>query len=846
MRILIAAAIAGLMATAAANVTPGPQPDGSELLHNQWSLRPVGVQVPLGEFPAALAVHPDGGYAAVLHSGYGPHEIWVVDLQTQKTVSVTRVKMSFDGLAFTPDGTRLLCSGGTGKVLYVYGFDQGRLAAQGEIPVPVAARVAAVSGVAAGHDNHSAFVSLLFAGAVARLDLDGRKAAWVSYLDPREPRARDTIGADVAIAPNSEFMSKLQTGSQPFGLIEDPRRHRVYVALWGESAVAVLDANDGRVLARWPVGLHPNQFALSRDGRRLFVANGGGTGVTVLDPSTGACVESLRSTYRAGDPPGATPDALALDSIHQRLYVANGYADNVAVFDVSRAGHAEALGFIPTGWEPFALGLTPGSAQLLVVSARGLSAHANAALSSGYDPHYPHIRIVTVRPGPGQKPGSFPYIADLYEGTLGIVDLPRRAARFTDQLRFWTEQAALCRPQPPPPQRHARLPLRYVIYIIKENRTYDEVFGDLPQGNGDPALCLFPRSTTPNLHQLATQFVLLDNFYANAEVSTSGHEWSTAGYSSEFIERIWPVNYGHREASMPYPGEGNFAAAVPALGYLWDRAAAAHVSYRDYGEFVHGTATPQDPSDSNLPALKGHVDPLYRGWSLDYSDVNRADRFIAELHRMERTGDMPRLQILRLPNDHTAAGRAGALSPRAYAAQNDYAVGRLVEAVSHSRFWPQTAIFIVEDDAQNGPDHVDAHRTEALVISPYVKHGYVDSTPYTTCSMLATMEHILGLPPMSLFDAVATPMDESFDDLADLAPYRALPPEVSLLERNPAKTKAAAAAAHFDFSKEDLIEDQAFNRAIWMAMRGDEAVMPAPVHAAFVRAFKAGDDDDDD
>ncbi|HEX3730357.1 MAG TPA: hypothetical protein VHV47_11175, partial [Opitutaceae bacterium] len=346
------------------------------------------------------------------------------------------------------------------------------------------------------------------------------------------------------------------------------------------------------------------------------------------------------------------------------------------------------------------------------------------------------------------------------------------------------------------------------------------------------------------LHRLARQFVLLDNFYANAEVSASGHEWSMAGYASEFVEKTWPINYDHAAPKEPYTSEGRFAAAVPALGYLWDQARKAAVSFRDYGEFVTGGGTSGEPSTALLPALKGHVDPLYRGWDLDYSDLNRAERFIEELHRFELAGDMPRFQILRLPNDHTQAAKAGKLRPQSMVAQNDLALGRMIEAISHSRFWPQTAVFIVEDDAQNGPDHIDAHRTEALLVSPYVRRRAVDSTPYTTCSMLATMECLLGMAPMSQFDAAAAPMRASFQAKADLTPFESAPAQTSLEERNPAGTKAAAASARMNFRREDANDDFLFNQVLWQAMRGENAIVPAPVHAAFVRPIPGGDDDD--
>jgi len=572
---------------------------------------------------------------------------------------------------------------------------------------------------------------------------------------------------------------------------------------------------------------------LSADGR-LFVSNGGLNTVTVLDAVNGAAQETLASAMAPGDPPGSTPDSLALSPDGSTLYVANASNNNVAVFDVSVPGSGRSLGFIPTGWFPSSVRLTPDGGKLLVVSARGLRPKANSTGS----------------------PGKWPYIGSLYQGSLAIIDLPP-AAKFASALAAWTRIAQKCRPRPavesaadrdnPIPDRPGlSSPIRYVIYIIKENRTYDQVLGDMPEGNGDPALCLFPEKITPNLHAIARQFVLLDNFFVNAEVSASGHEWSMGAYASEFVEKSWPVNYGHDQSNVPYPAEARYAAAVPQLGYLWDRAAAAGVSYRSYGEFSDHDRSPPEPVVSNLPALRGHIDPHYRGWDLEYPDGDRAARFISELHRFEATGDMPRLQVVQLPNDHTSGDRLGALSPRAMVAQNDLAVGRVIEAVSHSSFWARTAIFIVEDDAQSGPDHVDAHRTEALVASAYTRRGIVDSTPYTTCSMLRSIELILGLQPMSQFDAAAGPMWASFQGRPDLTPYDARPAQVDLQERNVAETRAAKISASFDFSREDAIDEQTFNRVIWATMRGEGSPMPVPVHAAFVRDLTQKDPDDDD
>jgi hypothetical protein len=367
----------------------------------------------------------------------------------------------------------------------------------------------------------------------------------------------------------------------------------------------------------------------------------------------------------------------------------------------------------------------------------------------------------------------------------------------------------------------------------------------MPEGNGDPSLCLFPERVTPNHHKLARDYVLLDNFYVESEVSADGHEWTMGAYATDFVEKTWPLSYGHnRHKKYPYPAEGNFPIAMPAGGYLWDRAREAGVSYRSYGEFVSNGKTTNAPGTSRVAALRGHFDPWFRGFDMDYPDVLRAQRFISELNRFEREGEMPRLQIVRLPNDHTSGTTTNKPTPIAAVADNDLALGRLVEAVSRSKFWPQTAIFVVEDDAQNGPDHVDAHRTIAYAISPYVKRGSVDSTMYSTASMLRTMELILGLKPMSQFDAAAMPMFNSFQSKADLRPYKALPANVDLNARNPKTAWGSKLSEKMDFTKEDAADDLLLNEVIWRSVRGADSPMPAPKRAAFVFAHREKDDDD--
>ncbi len=838
---------------------PGVRADGSVLLPNQWVLRPAGRQVELGNFPVNVAVHPRGHYAAVLHSGYGQHEIAVVDVKAAKVTMRLPVHETFYGLAFSRDGRRLYCSGGGDEVIHVFDFHDGTLTNEQALRVHDANQRGVPCGLAVDSGEKRLYTANVWGQRVSVIDLTTKTnvaditfGAGEASLEPNFPQA-DEINPDLAAVAKRLAASLDPTAPDapfPYGCALDERGGRLYVSLWARAHVAVVDTGTRKVVAQWPTAEHPNEMALSRSGQYLYVANGSRNTVTVFDTRQGQAVETLDASLSPElsatpaealpDAPGTTPNSLALAPDGTKLFVANAGNNDVAVFDISKPGHSQALGFIPVGKYPTSVRVTPDGRRLLVANGKGVAPRAN--------PGGPQPGIVSK--------GKSQYIADLVPGTLSIIDLPR-GKDWKEGLATDTQQAYENIPRhgaaagptaadnPIPTPGGGMSPIKYCIYIIKENRTYDQVFGDMPEGNGEAKLCLFPEKVSPNHHKLAREFVLFDNFYVDAEVSAGGHEWSMGAYATDFVEKNWPLNYGHNQnKKYPYPSEGSFPAAYPASGYLWDRAKEAGVSYRSYGEFVSELV--RGANASRVPALQGHYDPLFHGFDINYPDAKRADRFISELHRFESEGEMPRLQIVRLPNDHTAGGVAGALSPTALVADNDLALGRVVEAVSRSKFWAQTAIFSLEDDAQNGPDHVDAHRSVLLVASPYARRGMVDSTMYSTTSVLRTMELILGLKPMTQFDSEAMPMFNAFQAAPNLAAYEATPAGANLEERNPRKGKASEESAKMDFSHEDAVDDFALNRAIWHAVKGDDAMVPAPVHAAFIFEQPKGKDDDDD
>jgi DNA-binding beta-propeller fold protein YncE len=801
---------------AAPRLLPGVQPDGSVQMPSQWSLRPAGKQLELGDFPVNLALHPSGRWLAALHAGYGEHEIQVVDLKLTRVVSRVNLDETFYGVCFSPDGKQLYASGCEYEVVHAFDFEDGLLARHRRLRVAPVTSKFIPAGLAVARDGKTLFAAGTWGDAVCILPLE-------------TPENRETVA--------------LGKDSYPYACIPASDGKRLYVSLWNQASVAVVDLKEKSVVTRWATEKHPTEMAQTADGKFLFVACANSTRVSVIDTEAGKGVETIACGLYPDSLPGNTPNSLCLTPDGEMLLVANADANTIAVFNVAEPGKARPLGFIPAGWYPTSVRFNPTDKRIYVANGRGTTPRANP---QGPNPNLP--RNQTVRQ----------YIGGLYRGTLGIIDMPT-----PERMTAYSKAAYACTPlrkdlgvtaepgegNPIPKRVGDASPIQHVIYIIKENRTYDQVFGDMKEGNGAPELCIFPEKITPNHHRLARQFVLLDNFYVDGEVSAQGHEWSMGAYCSDFVQKVWPLTYrGRRLQKLPgYAAEGHVDdIARPPSGYLWDRCAEAGVSYFSFGEWVNNGKTANDPGRAAVKSLEGHFDPKFRSFDMDYSDQKRADRFIEELQRFERAGELPRLVILRLPNDHTSGAKVGKPTPTAYVADNDLALGRVVEAVTRSKFWKDTAIFVIEDDAQNGSDHVDAHRTVALMISPYARRGVVDSNLYSTSSMLRTMELILGLKPMSQFDAAARPMYASFQAKPDLRGYAHVVPQTDLDAKNVAGAWGAKQSEDFDFTKEDAADDLLLNEVIWRSVRGPDHAMPPPVRAAFVFPHLKGDRDKDD
>ncbi len=823
LRSVLAAAVTLTLAPsapAAERSVPGKLPTGEMLLPNGRLLTPAGTQTEVAPYPFAIALTPDGTRVVAACTGADDQSLHLLDAATGKLLAKEPVKKSWLGLAVSPDGRRVYLSGAGGKNVLVYRLESDRFVAEDALPLRKADEPAKLdatpSGLAVSADGKSLWAARILLNDLVRIDLASRAVA---------------LSVPVGVHPYRPVLSADGT--------------LLAVSNWGAATVSLVDAASGAAVATVKTADHPSDLVFSRDGRTLFVVESNRNLVAAVDLASRSVARQISVALGPDGPgtpsadalpDGSTPNALALSPDGRTLYVANADDDAVAVVDVGGDVRASRTkGFIPSGWYPAALALSTDGKTLWIANAKGAGSWANAV--GGPDPTKKKDRA-------WKKTRTIP-------GTVSRVDVPPAetlaalTARAYANRRPAARAAAAGKPSAVFPAPGGASPIRHVVYVIRENRTYDQVLGDLPQGNGDPALAIFGRDVTPNAHALAEEFVLLDNLYCDAEVSADGHNWSMGAYATDFVEKVWPPDYGSK--GFDYLFEGNDANAFPTNGYLWDAAARAGVSLRNYGEFV-GVAAEMEPTVPGLSkgmegALEGNTCPYYQGFDLGVLDNARVDVFLKEFHGFVKAKEMPRLTILRLGNDHTAGTKKGERTPRAMVAENDVALGRLVEAISHSPFWKDTAIFVIEDDAQNGSDHVDAHRTVGFVISPYTRRkGAVDSTMYATVSMLRTMELILGLPPLSQHDAGATPMANAFADVPDLAPYVHRETKIPFYEMNPDGAPMQEASNTWDFSKEDAAPDLALNEAVWKSVRGRDAEMPAPVNASFVRLREKTDD----
>ena len=770
-------------------------PSGPRRLPTGRLLDPAGVSYDLGSMPLAMALSPEKARVVALLNGWREQGIQIADRASGKTLQKIPLPAVFLGLAFSPDGKSLYVSGGNQDV--IYRFDWRNRAARLADSIVLAVNPKGKSGtrypagIAISRDGRSLYVAENLGDSLAVIDLG-----------------------------SGRVVQRLATERYPYGVAVG-LDGIVYVSAWGGSTVSAFPARVNGALAegtRIRVARHPSALALSPDGSRLFVASGSTDKVSVIATGSLRVVATLNDASPAATGEGSTPNAVAVSPDGRRLFVAEADNNAVAVFDLSAftsgdsaaTGNDALAGRIPVGWYPSAVAVDGG--DLFVVNGKGSGTAPNAGRQ---------------QPGNRHPPRDPAYTLGQINGTLTIV--PAANASITD-LNAFSQRVASANGWNSAPALDKYPPFEHVIYIIKENRTYDQVLGDLPEADGDSSLVFFPRAISPNHHALAERFGIFDRFFVNAEVSPDGHNWSMAGYLTDYSEKTIPSNYSDRGRSYDYEGLNRSVlpeddVAEPSSGYLWNLADRAGITYRNYGEFVN---EPEDPAEMNDSAfvptkvsLAAHTNKAYPGWSLQIPDQVRVEIWLNEFQEFVRAGKLPALELVRLPNDHTSGATAGRPTPRAYMADNDLALGRLIEALSKSPFWKSTVVFVLEDDAQDGPDHVDSHRSPLLVISPY-NRGRVIHRFANTTDVLATIEDILGLGRMSQFDHYGRPLREIWETTPDLTPYRALTPSVSLKEVNPRRGAMAEASKKLTLKVEDASDDDLFNRILWTTIKGDK------------------------
>jgi YVTN family beta-propeller protein len=783
------------------------------LLPNGWSITPVGKNIALGDLPLNMAISNNKKWMAVTNNGQSIHCIQLIDIAKAQIVDSMFIPKAWYGLAFSSNDQSLYVSGGHDNRVNRYAINNSKLQL--------------VDSFILGKPWPNAI-------GTAGLDVD---ESVHNKLFVVSKEAKSLYVFDLG---TKQLISQLRLGAEAYACKLSLDKKVLYISLWGDKKVLVYDIGNSKISAEIAVGDHPNEMLLNKKGDYLFVANSQDNTVSVIDTKNNTVVETLSAALYPASPSGSTSNGLALSEDQKTLYIANADNNCLSVFDVSVISKSKSKGFIPVGWYPTNVKVV--GKQVYVLNGKGLTSYANP-----FGPNPVNKKQVVVsHAADSTKPVDVQYIGSLMKGSLSIFVEPSKA-----QLAIFSKAVYKNTPytknkelnaegeagNPIPMKVGDQSPVKYVFYIIKENRTYDQVLGDVKGGNGDTSLVLFGDHVTPNQHKLVRDYVLLDNFYVDAEVSADGHNWSMGAYANDYVEKNWPANYG---------GKGGTHGTSATLkignnkdGFIWDFCAKNNVSYRSYGEFVADDFGVRP----RLESLKGHA-AVFSPWGLGVKDTVRYRQWEKDFDSLIAIQAVPKFNTIRMGNDHTEGMRAGSPTPYAHVADNDLAVGLLIDHLSKSNIWKESVVFILEDDAQNGPDHVDAHRSPAYVVGPYVKRNFVDHTMYTTSGMLRTMELILGLPPMTQYDAAATPMWRSFTSKPDLTVFNHLPANINLSERNP-KSNAGSAMAmlsqKYDWSKEDRVPDLVMNEILWQGIKGKPA--PSPVRAAFVKEQPKKDKD---
>lgn len=770
-------------------------------LPNGWSLSPAGKSIPLGDLPLNIAVSRTKKYIAVTNNGQSVQSIQLIDSKTEKISDNVVIPKSWFGLKFSGDEKFLYASAGNDNQILKYSVRNGKLIL-----------------------TDSLILGTKWPNRISPAGIEIDDARQLMYVVTKEDNALYILDLQT-----KKILSKTMLHGEAYSCMLSTDKKDLYITCWGCDKLIVFDTKNREISNEISVGDNPNDMCLSKNGEFLFVANANDNSVSVINTKKQAVIETLDAALYPNSPSGSTSNGVALSADEKTLYIANADNNCLAVFDVSKPGFSKSKGFIPVGWYPTNVKVIGN--KIFVANGKGFSSKANPY---GPNPLKPKEQV-NYQQGDTARPKEVQYIGGLFKGTMSIIDVPStgKLAAYSQMVYQNTPYAknkeliAKGEPGNPIPMKIGdKSPIKYVFYVIKENRTYDQVLGDVKEGNGDTSLVLFGDRITPNQHALAKQFVLLDNLYADGEVSADGHNWSMGAYATDYLEKNWVTSYGGRGGD--YPGEGKRVIANNKGGFIWDHCKSAGVTYRTYGEFA-------DDGKANIPSVEGHFCPYYEGFNLNVRDTTRFSQWKRDFDSLLAIGKVPQFNSIRFSNDHTAGLGKGKLTPIAQVADNDLAVGMFIEYLSKSSIWKETAVFIIEDDAQNGSDHVDAHRTTGYLAGGFVKRSYTDHTMYSTTSMLRTMELILGIPPMTQYDAAATPMWHSFSNVADTTKFTHHEANVDLNDKNVASNKWQKQSETFNLAKEDAVPDLEFNVVLWHAIKGDNIPFPGPRRAAFVK-----------
>ena len=780
-------------------------------LPNGWKLSSAGKSFGLGDLPLNIAVSNSKKFVAVTNNGVSAHSIMLIDVKSERVIDSVIIPKAWYGLAFSPDDQFLYAAGGHDNKIVRYEIIQNKLNKKDEIVL------------GAVWPNRVAPSGITFDSKRQKIYVVTRDNRTLYVIDAKTQKIEKQFGLD-----GEAYMSVLSTDAK-----------ELYISCWGCDHVLVFDLNMQAWKTPIKVGDNPNEMLISPNGQQLYVCNANDNTVSVINLKTKKVIETLDVALYPNSPSGSTTNGLAMDPVKKSLYIANADNNCLAVFDVSTPGKSVPKGFIPVGWFPTNVKFINN--KIWVTNGKG-----NTSLANPYGPRpIKNGEEVILHGADVNAPKEVQYIGSLFKGTMSVIPSPsvkdlqgysKAVYRNTSYSPTKSDLADKDAPGFPIPMKMGqKSPIKYVFYVIKENRTYDQVLSDVKGGNGDTTLLLFGRKYTPNQHAIAEKFVLLDNFYVDSEVSADGHMWSMGAYATDYMEKSWPTSYGGKGGGIY--GEPEKNVVLNKSGYIWDLCNRYGVTFRTYGEFVtNGKAT--------IPVLDKHFHPTFPSYSLAIMDTTRLRIWKTEFETMVKENRVPQFNTLRLGNDHTEGLRIGRPTPYAHVADNDLAVGQLIETLSKSPIWNETAVFILEDDAQNGADHVDAHRSTAYVAGGFVKRNYVDHTAYSTSSMLRTMELILGLSPMSQYDAAAMPMWRCFDSVAKPSDFKAISPNVDLRTKNVARNEWQRKSELFNFEKEDANNDVAFNLVLWHGLKGDKIPFPGPTRAAFVYPIIKKDLDD--